>query len=907
MIDSKLIKWLRECYREDHTRAGVRDFFAASVENRLFVRSEDRLACGFLDSDVFTPDYAGKLGANLALHIREKEFLYGCLFLTGEIGQKKYRAPLLLYPSSLKTDDDVTEVSIDHSLYRINYSLLDVLDNKEQIEDGITQAMQGDGGVLTVTVASQIADVIHSAMPEIDVEKMVQWPHLTAVTSSQLDDRLRLLPSAGWCVVKRSIASSGVLDELGKLEELESSDWSQALREVLTGDSEFLTNPNPNDDLQHQSYISPARLSENQEHILRSAREHRLTVCHGPPGTGKSFTIANIAIDHITRGDSVLIVSKKNHAVDVIYDIITELLGSANSMVRVGRKHYLSDFKRRIAKDLSSRMVTDLESDEALTMAFDDLLKQIQSTENEFLEVSEQSLERSILVANPNIKWYQKPLDYWYKRKVQQRPLLLDYSTLLELNNSEKDTLVKKLIVKRAELRINRAIAGSRNDIKALLKGLRKVKSSDQMKQFAEVDFSSVLKLFPIWVTSLSDIHRVLPFEKEMFDVVILDEASQCDIASALPAIQRAKRVVIAGDEKQLRHVSFLSKNSMSKLAHDFTLDEETQATYNYRSVSLMDLAIENTQHGRQVATLNEHFRSVKPIISFSNRHFYNSELRIMRERKWKPISNSRVQLKYCGGERSTQGVNLQEVDAVIEMLDEFIKEGLRDEHTLASIGILSPFRSQVDAITKHVQEYAQLSGYVHRLAKHGIKVGTAHSFQGEERDIMLISLALGNSDNAGARRFLEKEDVFNVSITRAKERQVVLHSMRVEDLPPSSLLAEYLNSVSQAENAELDNGKKAEVADLFAESVAESCAQHGLNVSFHQSVASIPVDVLLEKDGHYLGIDLIGYPGHTRDAVGITKQQILNRVGVRIIPIGFVEWQVRAEEIMSKVIDLLK
>ena len=701
MVDAALIKWLRECYREDHTRAGIRDFFSSSVENRLIVRAEDRLGCGFLDDDVFTPAYSEKLEANLTLHVREKEFLYGCLFLTGEIGQKKYRAPLILYPASVNTDSYVSIVSIDHALYRINYSLLDVLDNKEQIQDGVMKAMRGGNGVLTTTVASEITEVITSAMPEINVDKMIKWPHLTAVTSSKVDDKLRLLPSAGWCVVKRSRGSSGVIDELDKLGNLTASEWSQALQSILMGSGEVEARSELGS--KYDSYISPARLSENQEHLLKSSREHSLTICHGPPGTGKSFTIANMAIDHLTRGDSILIVSKKDHAVDVIYDIIAELLGSADSMVRVGRKHYLKEFKARIAKVLSSRSKVKLESDGSLTKVFEAVLKQIQNLEEEFLDISDVSLSRGSLVANTTLKWYQKPLKHWYKYKANRRPLLLDYVDLIEQKKSEKDALVKDLIAKRTELRIYEAITGSRDDMKGLLKGLRKTKSSDQMKVFSEVDFSAVLKIFPIWITSLSDIHRVLPFGKEMFDIVILDEASQCDIASALPAIQRAKRAVVAGDTKQLRHVSFISKNSMSKLASDLKINEIAQEAFNYRSVSLMDLAIENTQHGRQVATLNEHFRSVKPIISFSNNHFYNNELRVMRERKWDRICSSRVELSYCGGERCNSGINKEEVDAVIERLDQFIKNDLKNEYSVTSIGILSPFRSQVDAITKRV------------------------------------------------------------------------------------------------------------------------------------------------------------------------------------------------------------
>ena len=734
---------------------------------------------------------------------------------------------------------------------------------------------------------------------------MIEWPHLVPVTNSQAREGLHILPAAGWCVVKRSSGSSGVIDELDKLSALQLTEWSSALKTVMGSDVE--KNLTPASKSFKNAYITPARLSENQAHLLKSARSNNLTVCHGPPGTGKSFTIANMAIDHILRGESVLIVSKKDHAVDVIYDIITNLLGSGESMVRAGRKQYLRDLKNYLAKVLSTRSEEEVESDEYLTSTFKKLLDDIDRIERKLNEAINDSLNRSSIVAIPVLKWYQKLLKSFYKYRARRRPLLLEYTDLIDQKKLEKEVLVKQLISKRTEIRVDQATKEYRKDIKGLLAGLRKRKSSDQVKTFAEVDFSAVLKIFPIWLTSLSDIHRVIPFKKEMFDVVIIDEASQCDIASALPAIERAKRVVVAGDEKQLRHISFLSKNSMLKLAEDLKLSEDTQTSYDYRSVSLMDLAIENTKEGNQVATLNEHFRSVKSIISFSNQQFYNGGLRVMRERKWEEKSTSEVELYHCDGARNSAGVNTKEAEAIITKLDKLVKEGFRDPRKILSIGILSPFRSQVDELTKRVQEYAQISGYINRLTMHDVKVGTAHSFQGEERDIMLISLALSSSDNAGVRRFLEQEDVFNVSITRSKEQQVIFHSIRPTELPASSLLAKYLDSISNVEIADVYQGSESSLGDKFAENFTELCAQHGIKSSLYQSVASIAVDVLLEKNGKYLGVDLIGYPGHTRNAIGIINQQILDRVSLKLVPVGFVEWQVRSEEIIVKLLGLLK
>ena len=79
-------------------------------------------------------------------------------------------------------------------------------------------------------------------------------------------------------------------------------------------------------------------------------------------------------------------------------------------------------------------------------------------------------------------------------------------------------------------------------------------------KILEDVDHRSVLKVFPVWLANLSDLNSILPLEENLFDLVLIDEATQCDIASVLPAIFRAKQTVIIGDPNQLRHYSFVSR-----------------------------------------------------------------------------------------------------------------------------------------------------------------------------------------------------------------------------------------------------------------------------------------------------------------------------------------------------------
>jgi len=251
--------------------------------------------------------------------------------------------------------------------------------------------------------------------------------------------------------------------------------------------------------------------------------------------------------------------------------------------------------------------------------------------------------------------------------------------------------------------------------------------------------------------------------EKELFDLVIIDEASQCDIASAMSALQRARRAVITGEPKQLRHVSFLPVARQKEFGERHGLNEEALSRFDFRNVSLVDLASDMIEDQDAVVFLNEHFRSRPEIIGFSNREFYADRLAIMTGHREVDRhggeANTRFQVE---GQRSESGVNEIEIDSILEQLDDLTGDG----KPMLSIGILSPFCAQVDAVMKRLKASPRLNEWISRNV---LLVGTAHSFQGEERDVMFLSLALDDQSPSASFRFMEKEDVFNVAITRAR------------------------------------------------------------------------------------------------------------------------------------------
>ena len=181
--------------------------------------------------------------------------------------------------------------------------------------------------------------------------------------------------------------------------------------------------------------------------------------------------------------------------------------------------------------------------------------------------------------------------------------------------------------------------------------------TAEQDKIFAELDFSALLGAFPIWATTNPHAAEIMPLEHEMFDLVIIDEASQCDVASALPLLYRAKRAIVCGDPKQLRHLSWLREDRQAALASQHGLSASQRSQWNYRTHSLLDVVNGALPSQDDVVLLDEHYRSLPQIIEFSNRRFYGGAFRVMTRR---PDTHRRAQCRATQGQRHAQQARLQ-------------------------------------------------------------------------------------------------------------------------------------------------------------------------------------------------------------------------------------------------------
>lgn len=285
-------------------------------------------------------------------------------------------------------------------------------------------------------------------------------------------------------------------------------------------------------------------------------------------------------------------------------------------------------------------------------------------------------------------------------------------------------------------------------------------------KQFNQLQ-SKMSRLLSCWAVTALSVKSRVPFVAGQFDCVVIDEASQCDIASMLPLLYRAKRAVIIGDDKQLSHISTISKKQDAKLLEKYCVP----MSWCYSQTSLFAKACELSP---DIIMLKDHHRSHSDIIEFSNKEFYGGSLRIATNyQNLKRPSDEELGLRWIDvkglAHSSKNGslVNDTEATAVIQEIKHLVTK-----QYIGSIGVVTPFRAQAEYIRSLV-EADQI------LLQRDILVDTVHKFQGDERDVMVFSPVISKGATYGAMSFLNNNgNLFNVAITRAKAVLVVIGDM---------------------------------------------------------------------------------------------------------------------------------
>jgi len=889
--------YFKECYKQDYKEFVVDNILSRKYPFKWYVSGDEEL---FTDSLPYIPYDNRKvveLEKELELYKLEKKLFYGCFFVLGKNNNhfskdKRFCAPLILFPARVVTVEDQKFLEIDIDAAEVNRSVLSVLESKND---------QLSKDLFLVELSAKIKNanrnllglkkLIDKYFSNINTEEILLHPRVWPVTKIRKyfssnaieEDTYQIVPAAGTILVNKSESSLKVINDLNAIAEKDS--FNPAMQELLSDEHSVL---------QISESIYKSRLNDDQYQALKNAYRFNNSIIIGPPGTGKTYTITSIISDIILNNQSVLVVSKTKQAVEVLRTMLQNDFKLKDYLIHTtGNKHKLS-LKAKIRKYLSG--IYSNKGKFFNESEINSLYQKLEEHESEFEELIEKELEISDLEFSSELSLLEKWRKFYLKlSSIKGDKLLVVFEEINKLIK-QLDFEIQTYSKRKIESNIHKNSRKFRKDISLFYDAIDSASFTEFKSVLQDVDQQNILKVFPIWLANLSDLNSILPLRQNMFDVVIIDEATQCDIATALPALFRAKRAVIAGDPNQLRHYSFISRAQQSELQDQFELPRNK--IFDYRERSILDLFLTNVNSQDQVSFLKEHFRSTPSLIEFSNQKFYEGQLKILKSTPKYTLENQ-IEVHHINGTRDNKGINHDEAEAVLNKLDE-IFSAYKLSKTRPSIGIVSPFSSQVTYINKLLRDRYELDF----LKRYQLLCGTPYNFQGSEREIIIISFGVCDHTHPSAFIHLNKPEVFNVAITRAKSFQYLFTSASVSNLKEGSIFQEYLHFI---ENFSHSNDNE-NIEDDFQKEVVNALKEKNYDDIFcGYPVAGSLLDILIINDNKSFFIDLIGYPGMYKEAFTLERYKTLARTGIKSIPLHYTYWRHNKVQALKKLTEHLK
>ncbi|HLW03302.1 MAG TPA: AAA domain-containing protein [Ktedonobacterales bacterium] len=387
----------------------------------------------------------------------------------------------------------------------------------------------------------------------------------------------------------------------------------------------------------------------------------------------------------------------------------------------------------------------------------------------------------------------------------------------------------------------------------------------------------------PVWIMPLSRVVENFDPQRNQFDVVIIDEASQADLM-ALVAVYMSRQVVVVGDHEQVNPVAVGQRlDEVQQLIDEHLVGIPNAMLYDGQC-SIYDLA----QTTFKPVCLREHFRCVSPIIAFSNQLSYDGKIKPLRDAS--EIKRRPHVLAYrVEHASSSEKVNDEEALTVASLL---VAATEQPEYEGATFGVISMVgEEQAVRIETLLQRYLSPAEYTRRR----IQCGNAAQFQGDERDVIFLSMVDAPSGVGplplrldGPGKLFKKR--FNVATSRARDQLWVVHSLDPDvDLKPNDIRRRLIQFASSQGNHQrvADQSEYSEQSEL-EQRVMQMLTQAGYRVKSRWPVGSNHIDLVVEGAGKRLAIECDGdrwYP-EVHLAADMTRQAILERLGWRFVRI---------------------
>lgn len=514
------------------------------------------------------------------------------------------------------------------------------------------------------------------------------------------------------------------------------------------------------------------KINLDQLLAINNAMKFPVTYIQGPPGTGKTNTIINTILTAFFNGKTVLFCSYNNIPIDGVFGKLSSIsyqnkkipfpvlrLGDRdkdkealnyikhlyeshkNTTIFEGTLDKNRDYRIERAKKLSNLLkqyeeLLDLrERDETLNRMIEyhnkyvnsaammpfqmDLqTRQLDQVQKKIQKTGVITNEQAVSLLDDNIEDFKKYLYYTSAKYIQK------------LRNSQNKELLDIVYIEDEDVKLRKFESYLRD--------------GDNIKKLQ--------KIFPVIITTCISA-RKLGEPKPMFDMVIMDEASQCNTAVSLVPIIRGESLMLVGDPQQLNPVILLDEMVNQKLRKKYNVTEE----YDYCKNSIYKTFLACDSVSDEIL-LHHHYRCNKKIIDFNNKKYYNSKLSVDSG------SKEQTPLVYI----DVQDSQTDYKNTAPAEVNEIVKYAAMNKDK--SIGVITPFVNQ-----KKLIENALEQENIKNVA-----CGTIHAFQGDEKDVVLFSTAITEQTQQGTYEWLKNnKELINVATSRAKDKLILLSNMQ--------------------------------------------------------------------------------------------------------------------------------
>ncbi len=404
--------------------------------------------------------------------------------------------------------------------------------------------------------------------------------------------------------------------------------------------------------------------------------------------------------------------------------------------------------------------------------------------------------------------WRWAQARYWVEEYIQKGDVSALDGRLTQVEAEINNTMSEFASIQAWSFCFSRLKETHRRHMEAWQLSMRRLskgtgKHAPRYRREAQKHLNECREAVPAWIMPLHRIWDTVDPEPGMFDVIIVDEASQCGF-EALPLFHLGKKILIVGDDKQISPEAVgLRREAVHQLMEKHLKNFRFKDSFDVES-SIFDHG--RLRYGRRRITLREHFRCMPEIIRFSNDLCYSDTplipLRQYGPNRLPPLEHVFVNGGYREG-TNNRAINRPEAEAVVERIVSICNDGRYDGKSLGVVVLQG--EAQAGLIEKELLERLDAE----EMEKRRLVCGNPYSFQGDERDIMLLSMVAAPNARIGPLARASDERRFNVAASRARDQMILFHSVTVEDLSNTCLRRQLLEFF---ENSKLPPRQKTQI-----------------------------------------------------------------------------------------------